>query len=116
MEIEEGRTEGKQYHVLINRYERDSRIRAAAIRIHGLTCQACGFSFKDVYGAWGEDYIEVHHTKPLSSDNEETFTDPKNDMAVLCSNCHRMIHRRADHLLTIAELQAIIAEQRERTA
>ena len=30
-----------------------------------LCCSVCGFSFSEVYGAIGEDFIEAHHTKPL---------------------------------------------------
>lgn len=57
-----------------------------------LKCEICNFSFKDVYGDLGSDFCEVHHIKPLSeaSDKIETSLD---DLAIVCSNCHRMIHR-----------------------
>jgi len=58
----------------------------------GLKCEVCEFDFKERYGAIGEGFCEVHHKVPLSSLNEETETKLE-DLAILCSNCHRMIHR-----------------------
>ena len=64
----------------------------------GCSCQACGMNFKERYGAIGEGYIEVHHLLPLSSLQEGTVISytVDTDFAVLCANCHRMIHRCAD--------------------
>lgn len=58
-----------------------------------LFCEACEMSFYDVYGEYGRDFIEVHHSIPVSelSDNSTTRLD---DLVLLCSNCHRMIHHR----------------------
>lgn len=68
----------------------------------------CGFNFEAVYGDIGRDYIEVHHVKPLSSLDEEVEIDPQNDLVCLCSNCHRMIHRRCDSILSVSELKALV--------
>jgi predicted HNH restriction endonuclease len=58
-----------------------------------LFCEACGFDFKKEYGDLGKDFIEAHHTKPISEmkDNEKTRIE---DIEMLCSNCHSMIHRK----------------------
>jgi len=40
-----------------------------------------------------EDYIEVHHCAPLSTYAEASETKLE-DLALLCSNCHRMILRK----------------------
>ena len=45
-------TEGALAKALVNRYERNPKVRAAAIRIHGTRCQGCGFSFSDVFRGW----------------------------------------------------------------
>jgi 5-methylcytosine-specific restriction protein A len=57
-----------------------------------LKCEACSFDFKDVYGTLGEGFAECHHLKPLSQimSKEKTRLE---DLAILCANCHRMIHR-----------------------
>lgn len=39
----------------------------AAKRVHGFTCQCCGFNFEQAYGVLGREYIEAHHLVPLSA-------------------------------------------------
>lgn len=80
------------YH---RRVERNSRLSMLAKKIHGYTCQVCGFNFKLSYGELGENYIEAHHLTPLASlpPNQSVMLSPKDDFAVVCANCHRMLHR-----------------------
>ena len=79
------------------------RAKGLAMKKHGrLVCQICGFDFKDRYGQLGEGYIECHHTVPISHLNPGTKTKVT-DLALLCSNCHRMVHRRRPWL-TIPDL------------
>jgi 5-methylcytosine-specific restriction protein A len=94
------------------RYERNPESRKKAIEIHGLNCVVCGFNFEEVYGERGKDFIEVHHVKPLSTIKEEVEINPETDLVPVCANCHRMIHRRKDDVLTIEELKSIV-EQRK---
>ena len=58
-----------------------------------LFCEICGFSFVDKYGDIGKDFIEAHHIKPVSEMKEGESTNI-NDIVMVCSNCHSMIHRR----------------------
>lgn len=74
---------------------------------HGyLFCDACGFSFEKTYGSRGKDFIECHHQKPLSElkAGEKTTLS---DLALLCSNCHKMVHAQKPWL-TIEELRAML--------
>ncbi|WP_420719722.1 HNH endonuclease [Streptomyces sp. NRRL WC-3618] len=41
----------------------------------------------------GAGYIECHHVIPLHVAGEGTTK--LSDLALICSNCHRMIHRKA---------------------
>ncbi len=75
-----------------------------------LACEACSFIFKDFYGKHGEDFIECHHTKPVAKMEHNDVTS-LSDLALVCSNCHRMIHKQ-DPAITIDELRAIIAENK----
>lgn len=90
-------------------YERNKNLRKKAIEIHGLSCQACGFNFRKTYGNLGEGFIHVHHTKPLSQTGKCSI-NPKQDLVVVCPNCHVMLHRAKDKVLTIEELKRILAE------
>ena len=62
---------------------------------HGTVCQVCSFDFEKTYGVIGRNYIDAHHLIPLSELKEGmdyTYSVAR-DFAVLCANCHRMIHR-----------------------
>ena len=76
------------------RVERNKKLSAAAKKIHGYVCHACGFNYEEHYGVIGKSYIEAHHLTPLGSIKGTKITlSPREDFAVLCANCHRMIHR-----------------------
>ncbi len=110
MEYETEYFEGNKRQRYTNYYERNPRLRAKAIEIHGTTCMACGFNFEKIYLERGKDFIEVHHAKPVSELGENTKVDPDEDLIVLCSNCHRMIHRKKDNVLSLDELRNIIKQ------
>ena len=74
-----------------------------------LCCEACGFDFSVKYGFKGEGVIDVHHTKPvhtLASDGDKTNVD---DLALLCANCHRIVHS-SRKWLSIDEVKRLIDE------
>ncbi len=96
----------KSYHGI--RYEINHINRKKAMQIHGTICFGCGFDFEKKYGKRGTQFIEVHHIKPLSHLKKEMLIDPATDLVPLCSNCHRMVHRFPDDILTIAQLKKII--------
>ena len=73
-----------------------------------LVCEVCDFSFATRYGKRGEGFIEVHHIKPVHT-LPEGGTTKLDDLALVCSNCHRMIHSSRPWL-TIAGLRSIIAD------
>jgi len=101
-------SEGAVINFYGKRYERKPAIRQRAIEIHGTKCVACDFDFDKKYGAHGKDFIEVHHFKPLSSIGVEVEINPEEDLVPLCSNCHRMIHRKKDNVLSIEQLKELI--------
>lgn len=104
---EEEHFEGKQLERYITYYERDPKLSAKAILIHGTKCKACNFDFEKKYGERGKGFIEVHHLKPVS-ELGGTNVDPETDLTVVCSNCHRMIHRKKNDVLSLEELNKII--------
>ncbi|MCB0180641.1 MAG: HNH endonuclease [Anaerolineae bacterium] len=55
-------------------------------------CSVCGFDFEEKYGERGSGFIEAHHTIPVS-DMEPGQATRVEDIALICSNCHRMLHR-----------------------
>ena len=68
------------------------RKKRAVLRSAGhLACEVCGFNFSDCYGSLGDGFCEVHHRLALSNTSAEVQTT-LDDLAVVCANCHRMIH------------------------
>ncbi len=92
---------------LITHYlrERDYRIiqmkKQQAIQGETLRCEVCGFSFIEEFGV---EFIECHHKTPISQSGEtETTLD---DLAFVCANCHRMLHKPFEgNFLTIEGLK-----------
>jgi hypothetical protein len=69
-----------------------------------LFCEVCGFDFGKTYGA--PNFIEAHHKTPLC-DLEPGMKTKLSDLAMVCANCHRMLHRGTPWP-TIAELKKMM--------
>jgi 5-methylcytosine-specific restriction protein A len=98
------------YH---RKVERNGTAARYAKKFHGNRCQACDLNFAERYGDIGEGFIEVHHLRPIASLEEGVAVryDVAEDFAVLCSNCHRMIHRYSDPS-DLATFRTIIRKER----
>jgi 5-methylcytosine-specific restriction protein A len=88
---------------------RQRKIRSVLARSGSLACEVCELDFGQFYGDRGQGYIECHHVEPLHMTGERSTRI--HDLALLCSNCHRMIHRRPPWP-TPSELRAVIQAQR----
>jgi 5-methylcytosine-specific restriction protein A len=113
---EESVLEGRyllRFHVERERNQglRQRKIRSVLARSGSLACEVCELDFGEFYGDRGQGYIECHHVEPLHATGERSTRI--NDLALLCSNCHRMIHRKPPWP-TPSELRAIIQAQRSR--
>ena len=103
--------EGAVIYRLHKYYERNNKINNQKKAIHlkkygQLDCEACDFNFHKTYGDLGKGYIECHHTTPLSQISGESITT-LDDLALVCANCHRMIHRDID-AVSVRGLRGIV--------
>ncbi|MFA5073810.1 MAG: HNH endonuclease [Nitrospirota bacterium] len=73
-----------------------------------LFCEICTFDFEHKYGLRGKDYIEAHHKTPIS-ELKDMVTLTVSDLAMVCSNCHRMLHRPP--WITIEDLRATLTKK-----
>ena len=74
---------------------------------HGkLFCEVCNFCFEEKYGAVGKDFIEGHHTIAVSEMQQDHKTRPE-DIIMLCSNCHKMVHKKRPWL-TIKDIKKLL--------
>lgn len=69
-----------------------------------LFCEVCGFNYANMYGTLGEGFIEAHHKVEFSKTDgiHEVIPD---DFAMVCSNCHSMLHKGN---ITISQLKKLI--------
>ncbi len=72
-----------------------------------LFCEVCGLNFNEKYVASISDFIEAHHLKPVSQMKEGEKTKIE-DIVMVCSNCHSMIHRHKPWLSTKKDLKKIL--------
>ena len=110
-EDESSFAEGKETYLLHRARERDSRItrKAKAVRLKEtgeLSCEVCDFDFYKKYGTLGLGVIEAHHKVPVSQLAGDKKTKIS-DLALVCSNCHRMLHRQRE-TKSISELKKLI--------
>lgn len=87
----------KKLRVHVSR-ERNPKVIKEAKRVfkdkHGkVFCEVCGFDFEALYGELGKDFIEGHHSIPVSDLDHDGTTHVK-DIVMVCSNCHRMLHKK----------------------
>lgn len=90
--------EGRIKYDTHKRLERNKRLidiakRRFVERNGSLFCEVCGFNFEAKYGEIGKDYIEAHHSLPVS-EMKENHRSKVEELVMVCSNCHRMVHRR----------------------
>jgi 5-methylcytosine-specific restriction endonuclease McrA len=75
-----------------------------------LSCEVCKFDFVSRYGDLGNEFCEVHHKNPLAKVDNETQTSLE-DLAIVCANCHRMIHHSQciqPTMMSIEQLKSIL--------
>ncbi|MCP1606038.1 HNH endonuclease [Pseudomonas citronellolis] len=78
-----------------------------ALAMHGhLACEACGFDFQAQCGNAGAGVIDTHHVRPFHT-LQPRQTTCRDDLALLCANCHRIVHATR-HWLSIEELRATL--------
>lgn len=107
----EGYKEGATTDIHCNHYERNPVNRQICLLTKGYKCSVCGFDFEETYGDLGKQYIEVHHSIPVSTMEEGHIVNPIEELFPVCSNCHSMIHRK-NPPYSIEELRGIINKKK----
>lgn len=120
-EVEEGEEEdivGREGNILtrMHVYRERDRTFARKVREHyrrlgngKLICEVCGLDPTTIYGQPGDRSIEGHHTVPIEElqPDSETTVD---EMAMVCANCHRVIHSKKP-CFSIDEVRQLIDRQ-----
>jgi predicted HNH restriction endonuclease len=76
-----------------------------------IICTGCGFEGSAHYGVGGLGLIELHHLRPLhlrqGRSEKMQLHEALEGLAPLCPNCHRMVHRDAEILMPLSDLQTL---------
>ncbi|WP_194860594.1 HNH endonuclease [Dietzia sp. SYD-A1] len=112
-EEDEGAMEGRLLQRTHFHRERDKKLRDRKIRSFlkghkAVYCEIREFNFEEAYGNRGRNFIEVHHVLPLHASGPTTTK--LGDLVLVCSNCHRMIHRSTPWL-TPDDVRRLLLEQ-----
>jgi len=91
-EIQQTFRSEKKRRKWVRTVERGSEARTMALDKYGFRCECCKITHNDNIRA---SVFEVHHKVPYA-ENFETRPLVVSDLAVLCANCHRMIHKMRD--------------------
>lgn len=75
-----------------------------------IECNACREFPVNIYGPLGHSAIEVHHKIPIEELQPDTVTTLA-EMAVLCANCHRVVHSKRP-CLSVEDVGGLVASQR----
>ncbi|WP_177178005.1 HNH endonuclease [Citreimonas salinaria] len=105
IEAEEGRA---NLRIHLRRERSRKLIEAFKAERPDASCEACGMRFSEIYGELGAGYIEAHHKVPVAQLKDGSKTKIS-DLAALCANCHRIIHK--NNLMPVEELAKLLAER-----
>ena len=83
---------------------RNPVLRSVALAKADGRCAGCGKNYRRVAGGKGEKCLVVHHKKQLK-DTDQPVETRVSDLAVVCANCHMMMHANRDKALTLAQLR-----------
>ena len=87
---------------------RNRSLRDAALERSGGFCEACGQNFSEILFGRGMRALQVHHKRQLGLEDDPVETTLE-DLAVVCANCHAIIHADPKSALPIEELQRLWA-------
>lgn len=90
---------------------RSTGLREAALSRSSGVCEACGVDFSSLFGGLGVRVLQVHHKNQLAHATDEVLTTLK-DLAVVCANCHSIVHAVRERPMPVEELQALWHQSR----
>lgn len=103
----ESAIEGTMTEARYWRRSRSTKLRDSAFaKARGMCC-VCDTDFSKVLDGRGVRVLQVHHRKQLSSRTTPSPTKV-DELAVVCANCHMLLHLNPDEALDVGELRAML--------
>jgi predicted HNH restriction endonuclease len=90
---------------------RSGALKKQALEMANGVCAACGTDFKKVLKGKGVRVLQVHHVEQLASTDTPRLTR-LSDLAVVCANCHMLIHSNPTIAIPVEKLKLSIKQSR----
>jgi len=104
---EKAAKEGEQYKKEALFRKRNRQLIEVKKASSNYRCEVCAMRFDERYGKIGEEYIIAHHKVPIGS-RKGSYKIRSEDIALVCSNCHDMLHKKDQlHPMPIKRLKII---------
>lgn len=100
----EGIVEGIARESIVLSRTRSAALRREALKLSGGICEGCGLNFSTLLNGRGLRALQVHHKKQLAL-RETPEATALVDLAVVCANCHAIIHADPKVALAVEELR-----------
>jgi hypothetical protein len=83
---------------------RNPRLRELALIRAAGKCEGCGRNFHEYANGLGRRCLVVHHKNQLS-DTDQPVETAVSQLAVVCANCHMIIHTDSQRAMSLTELR-----------
>ncbi len=94
-------------HLARERNPKLRRLKLAQVSVADpMLCEVCNFDFQATFGPKFRHCVEIHHRLPLSALQSEVMTK-LSDLAILCPNCHRAIHRTGKNIMSVEDFKRL---------
>ena len=100
--------EGLVHEVATLSRDRNGALRNEALKRSQGICVVCETDFSKVLDGLGVRALQVHHRNQLALEDVPRLTRLE-DLAVVCANCHALIHMNIKHAYTVEELREMLA-------
>ena len=104
--VEGARTEIKTYS-----RGRSRRLRDGALQDSKGVCEACCVDYNGLLDGKGVRVLQVHHRQQLGATDKPRLTRAT-QLAVLCANCHCLVHMNPRKALSVQTLRSMLRESR----
>jgi 5-methylcytosine-specific restriction protein A len=88
---------------------RSRQLRDLALRESEGICCVCDVDYREILDGKGVRVLQVHHKKQLAATDAPRVT-ALSDLAVVCANCHMLIHMNPKQALLIEELRDMLGK------
>jgi hypothetical protein len=85
---------------------RSRKLRRSAMDRSKGVCEACGTDFSKLFDGKGVGVLQVHHREQLALQELPRLTSSE-ELAVVCANCHAMIHSDPLRAMPVEALRAL---------